>query len=113
MLGDVSPQLGERAFVVAQEVVDEVRVPEDLVRLCVRIVRETRPAEGAELGASPRASRHLMTAAKARAAAQGRRAVDAEDITSLAGPVLSHRVNTDEVPPRELVAQAVERALAR
>ena len=76
MLGDISPLLGERSFLVAQEVVDEVVVPEEVVRLCVRIVRETRPAGAAELGASPRASRHLMTAAKARAAAQGRKTAE-------------------------------------
>ena len=81
MLGDISPLLGERAFLVAQEVVDEVRVDEDIARLCVRIVRETRTTEGIELGASPRASRHLMTAAKARAAAQGRKTVEVEDVT--------------------------------
>ena len=72
MLGDISPLLGERAFLVAQEVVDEVHVSEEVARLCVRIVRETRSTEGIELGASPRAARHLLTAAKARAAAQGR-----------------------------------------
>src|SRR6478672_4249743 len=53
MLGDISPLLGERAFLVAQEVVDEVLVSEDMSRLCVRIVRETRRTEGIELGASP------------------------------------------------------------
>jgi MoxR-like ATPase len=113
MLGDISPLLGERAFIVAQEVVDEVHVDAELVRLCVRIVRETRTAEGIELGASPRAARHLMTAAKARAAAQGRRSVEIEDVTSLARSVLSHRVSSAEIPPHEVVAQAVERALPR
>jgi MoxR-like ATPase len=111
MLGDVSPLLGERSVIVAQEAVDEVRVPEEIVRLCVRVVRETRPAGAAELGASPRASRHLMTAAKARAAAQGRRTVEVDDVTSLAADVLSHRVNAEETPPREIVAHAVETAL--
>ena len=106
MLGDISPLLGERAFIVAQE----VSVPADLVRLCVRIVRETRPAEALELGASPRAARHLMTAAKARAAAQGRRTVELEDVTWLASHVLSHRVQTEDVPPGEVIAQSVERA---
>src|SRR3954471_18207541 len=113
MLGDISPLLGERAFVVAQEVVDEVRVAEELVRLCVRIVRETRTAEGIELGASPRAARHLLTAAKARAAARGRKSVEVGDITSLAQSVLSHRVSSAEFLPREVVAQAVDRALPR
>jgi len=113
MLGDISPLLGEGAFIVAQEVVDEVLVPEEIVRLCVRIVRDTRPADGILLGASPRASRHLMTAAKARAAAQGRRVVDVEDVTWLAPYVISHRLNTEEGSPHEIVIQAVEHALAR
>jgi MoxR-like ATPase len=112
MLGDISPLLGERAFIVLQEVVDEVDVPEELVRLCVRIVRQTRPEEGFELGASPRASRHLMAAAKARAAAQGRKTVTMEDVTSLAPHVLGHRVYTEELPSRAVIAQAIEKALA-
>jgi MoxR-like ATPase len=111
MLGDISPLLGERALIVAQEVVDAVRVPEEVVRLCVRVVRETRPADGVELGASPRASRHLMTAAKARAAAQGRRTVAADDVTRLAPYVLSHRVNSEDGTPQALVESAVRRAL--
>jgi MoxR-like ATPase len=113
MLGDISPLLGERAILVAQEVVDEVHVGEDMSRLCVRIVRETRTTEGIELGASPRASRHLMTAAKARAAAQGRKTVEAEDVTWLAPYVLSHRVSAAETTPHEIVAAAVESALSR
>ncbi|HEX4324029.1 MAG TPA: MoxR family ATPase [Gaiellaceae bacterium] len=113
MLGDISPLLGERAFIVAQEVVDEVHVSEEMTRLCVRIVRETRPVEAAELGASPRASRHLMTAAKARAAAQGRKSVELEDVITLAQPVLSHRVNAEEASPYEIVANAVEKARSR
>src|SRR3954465_13784597 len=92
MLGDISPLLGERTILVVQDIVDDVQMPEKIARLCVRIVRETRVNEGIELGASPRASRHLMTAGKARAAAQGRNSVAADDVTWLAPFVLSHRV---------------------
>jgi MoxR-like ATPase len=112
MLGEISPLLGERAFLVAQEAVDEVAVGEDIPRLCVRIVRETRAADHVELGASPRAARHLMTAAKARAAAQGRQSVDADDVIWLAPFVLTHRVSAEGMTPRELVEQAVEKAVA-
>src|SRR5207302_1628727 len=56
MLGDISPLLVGRAFLVAQEVVDEVHVPQEISRLCVRIVRATRSTEGIELGASPRSA---------------------------------------------------------
>jgi MoxR-like ATPase len=111
MLGDISPLLGEGAFLVAQDVVDEVQVSQEIARLCVRIVRETRTAEGIELGASPRASRHLLTAAKARAASQTRRSVEVEDVTWLAPFVLSHRVSTGDASPREIIAHAVEHAL--
>jgi MoxR-like ATPase len=113
MLGDISPLLGERAFLVAQEVSDEVHVPEEVARLCVRIVRATRSTEGIELGASPRASRHLLTASKARAAAQGRRTVEAEDVTWLAPFVLSHRVSAEDTTPREIVETAVRNALGQ
>jgi len=113
MLGDISPLLGERAFLVAQEVVDQVRVSEEAARLCVRIVRDTRSVEGVELGASPRASRHLLTAAKARAAAQGRQDVDVEDVTCLAPHVLSHRVSAAQASSREIVESAVRSALGQ
>jgi MoxR-like ATPase len=112
MLGDISPLLGERAFLVAQEVVDEVHISEELARLCVRIVRATRQTEGIELGASPRAARHLLTGAKARAAAQGRTSVQAEDVTWLAPFILSHRVSAEDATPHEIVSQAIEKALA-
>jgi MoxR-like ATPase len=113
MLGDISPLLGERAFLVAQEVVDDVHVPEDVARGVVRVVRATREIDGIELGASPRASRHLLTAAKARAAAQGRQVVDLDDVTWLAPWVLSHRVSApDGRTPQEIVSEAVGSALA-
>ncbi|HEY3550244.1 MAG TPA: hypothetical protein VGK69_04255, partial [Gaiellaceae bacterium] len=64
-------------------------------------------------GASPRASRHLITAAKARAAAQGRTTVEAEDVTWLAPYVLSHRVSAEDATPREIVETAVRNALGR
>ena len=113
MLGDISPLLGERAFLVAQEVVDEVDVSEEVARLCVRIVRETRAADAVELGASPRAARHLMTAAKAWAASQGRQSVEVADVTWLAPYVLSHRVSAENATPTEIVESAVERAQER
>jgi len=113
MLGDISPLLGERAFLVAQELVDRVSTSQEAARLCVRIVRETRSTEGIELGASPRAARHLLTAAKARAAAQGRNSVEMEDVTWLAPFVLSHRVSAERTTPREIVSLAVERALGK
>jgi MoxR-like ATPase len=111
MISDVSPVLGERAFLVAQEAVDEVNVPEEVALAVVRIVRATRELSGIELGASPRASRHLLTAAKARTAAQGRETVELDDVVWLAPWVLSHRILSADKRPEEIVRNAVETVL--
>jgi len=112
MLGEISPLLGQRAFLVAQELVDDIEAPEDVVLAVVRIVRATREIEGVELGASPRASRHLLTAAKARAAADGRRAAEVSDVTWLAPYVLRHRVSGDARTSEDIVREAVEKTVA-
>jgi MoxR-like ATPase len=111
MISDVSPVLGERAFLVAQEAVDEVDVPEEVALAVVRIVRATRELSGIELGASPRASRHLLTAAKARTAALGRTTVELDDVVWLAPYVLSHRILSSDRRPEEIVRNAVEAVL--
>jgi MoxR-like ATPase len=111
MLGEISPLLGQRSFLVAQEAVDEVHVPEDVALAVVRVVRQTRTTEGIELGASPRASRHLLTAAKARAAADGRRSADLEDVVWLAPHVLRYRVSAADRSSDQIVREAVERAV--
>jgi MoxR-like ATPase len=111
MLGEISPLLGQRSFLVAQEAVDEVRVPEEVALAVVRVVRQTRTTEGIELGASPRASRHLLTAAKARAAADGRKEADLDDVLWLAPFVLRHRVSAEGRTSEQIVREAVERAV--
>jgi MoxR-like ATPase len=111
MLGEISPLLGQRAFLVAQEAVDEVQVADEVALLVVRIVRETRRTEAIELGASPRASRHLLTAVKARAAAEGRVTADIADVIWLAPHVLRHRVSAEDRSSEQIVREAVERAV--
>jgi MoxR-like ATPase len=109
MLGEVSALLGERGFLVAQEAVDEVAVPQNVAQLVVRIARFTRESPDVEIGASPRAAIHLMTSAKARALAHGRAAVEIDDITHLAPYVLVHRLRSDT--PGEIVSAAVAAGL--
>jgi MoxR-like ATPase len=110
MLGEVSALLGERGFLIAQEAVDEISVPENVVRAIVRIIRFTRDSPDVELGASPRAALHLATAAKARALASGRSAVELDDVSWLAPHVLVHRIRSDGA--REVVAEAIRAGLA-
>ena len=109
MLGEVSSLLGERGFLVAQEAVDEISVPEDVARAIVRIVRFTREVPDVELGASPRAALHLMTAAKARALASGRNAAELDDVTWLAPYVLGHRIRTDD--PGAVLTEAIKQGV--
>ena len=52
----------------------------------------TRRTEELSLGASPRATLHLVRAAKAMAAMQGRDYVLPDDVHGLTRPVLSHRL---------------------
>ncbi|MBX3094354.1 MAG: MoxR family ATPase [Cryobacterium sp.] len=58
----------------------------------VAIAQETRRDRDLRLGASPRATLHLVRAAKARAALDGREFVIPDDIDALAVPVLGHRL---------------------
>ena len=90
-----------------------VYVEESVGEYVVTIVRHTRESSLLALGASPRAGIALLRVAKARAVALGRDYVVPEDVQSVAGPVLSHRII---VAPEARAAgvrgeDAVERAI--
>jgi MoxR-like ATPase len=61
-------------------------------RYVVDLVSATRTTPLLRLGASPRASVHLLHAAKALALLAGRNHVLPDDVQALAAPVLAHRV---------------------
>jgi len=69
-----------------------VRMTDELKRYVVDVVRETRAANGVQLGASPRASLALMKAAQALALTEGREFVIPEDVREMAVPVIAHRM---------------------
>jgi MoxR-like ATPase len=75
--------------------VKEIRTSTELKRYAVDIVRETRSAAGAQLGASPRASLALMKAAQAIALLDGRDFVVPEHIQELAVSTIAHRMVID------------------
>ena len=58
----------------------------------VALVRATRNSPELRLGASPRSALHLLRAAKAYAAMNGRGHVLPDDVQLLTGPVLAHRL---------------------
>jgi len=112
VLGDVAPLLDVPQLQAAQEALDATPVPDDVIAFIVDIVRATRELEGVDLGASPRASIHLLAAAKAHARLENRAAVTREDVVYMAGHVLPHRLITTGIDPDEAVRAAVDRASA-
>ena len=74
------------------EIVTQVHVSQAVQRYTVALAAATRRTSELALGASPRASLHLVRAAKASAAIQGRDYVLPDDVLGLAPSVLTHRL---------------------
>jgi MoxR-like ATPase len=73
-------------------IVAQVYVSEAVQRYAVALTSATRRSQELTLGASPRATLHLVRAAKASAAMEGRDYVLPDDIQRLARTVLAHRL---------------------
>jgi MoxR-like ATPase len=69
-----------------------VHVSAGVQKYAVDLVAATRRSAELTLGASPRATLHLIRATKAAAAIAGREFVLPDDVAALASPVLSHRL---------------------
>nr|WP_293769426.1 MoxR family ATPase [Sporichthya sp.] len=76
------------------EIVRAVHVSPAVKQYTVDLVGATRTSTELRLGASPRATLHLIRAARASAALDGRDFVLPDDIQALAMPVLAHRMLT-------------------
>jgi MoxR-like ATPase len=74
------------------DTVGGVYVAEAVQRYAVAITTATRRSPELSLGASPRATLHLVRAAKAAAAMAGRDYVIPDDVQGLAAQVLAHRL---------------------
>jgi MoxR-like ATPase len=72
--------------------VRSVHLSEPVRRYAVSLVAATRTHPGLRLGASPRATLHLVRACRAYAALDGRDYAIPDDIQALAVPVLAHRL---------------------
>jgi len=84
--------LGPSDLGTSRDEIEKVTVEDSVVGYIVRIVEETRRSGDLQLGASPRAGVHLLHAAKAAAALDGRDFVTPDDVKSLVPPTLRHRV---------------------
>ncbi|WP_067604354.1 AAA family ATPase [Nocardiopsis listeri] len=97
------------------ERVQHVHVAPGMRRYVVDLVNSTRTAPELKLGASPRATLHLVRAARAHAALEGRHYVVPDDVQALAVPVLAHRLlpgpeaHMERLSPEQIVAKLVAR----
>jgi MoxR-like ATPase len=97
----IEPVTSAEELLDFQQLVRMVPIAETLARYVVGLVRATRPTSGSapdfvkkyvNYGGSIRAAQFIVLAAKARALSRKRYHVTYDDITSLAVPVLRHRI---------------------
>jgi MoxR-like ATPase len=91
-LDDLEPVTNAAEIRKLIDIVSQVYVAEAVQRYAVAITTATRKSPELMLGASPRATLHLVRAAKAQAAIAGRDYVIPDDVQSLAVQVLAHRM---------------------
>jgi MoxR-like ATPase len=93
-LDDLEPVTDAAEIRKLIDIVAQVYVSQAVQRYAVALTTATRRSPELMLGASPRATLHLVRAAKASAALAGRDFVVPDDIQELAVQVLSHRILT-------------------
>lgn len=91
-LDDLEPVTDASEIRKLSAIVNGVHVSPDVQRYAVALTSATRSSDELMLGASPRATLHLVRAAKALAAMEGREYVLPDDLTRLTTPVLAHRL---------------------
>ena len=91
-VADLGPAVGLDKFMEMRRLAEEVYASEAVLRYVVSVTGATREHAAVYLGASPRASRMLLAAAKAYAASRGRSYCIPDDVKALAPHVLAHRI---------------------
>ena len=109
-LAELSPVTDAQQIQSIQAAVRGVHVAGELRRYAVELTSATRRMPEVRLGASPRATLHLVRAAKAQAALTGRDFVVPDDLQLLALPVLAHRL---VLTPESLTARRTAADLIR
>src|SRR5437899_7984322 len=97
----ISPVAKREEFTKFIEIIDQMPVSRHVLEQAVALTTATRPKEkGADdyvrryvaWGAGPRATQHLVTAAKSSALLDGRPTPEVSDLRRMAIPVLRHRI---------------------
>jgi len=95
--------------------VRRVLVSDQVKDYIISLANATRTSPELRLGASPRATLHLLRASRAWAALDGRDYVIPDDVQRLARPVLAHRLlpTAEAIVERHLPDQVVDRIVAQ
>jgi len=102
--GDPQPVLSAEDVLALQRIVRKMPVSQHVVDYAVNLTRASRPGDGTApefvknyltWGAGPRAAQYLILGAKSHALLHGRFNVSAEDIRTVARPVMRHRIFTN------------------
>jgi MoxR-like ATPase len=115
---DIGTVADGAAIAAAIEAVATVKLVPDITGYIVSLIRATRETADLDAGASPRAAAMLASAARSRAALDGRDYVIPDDVKALAPAVLRHRVILSaaaEIDGRDadgIVAQLIEQVEA-
>lgn len=89
---DKQPVGSSEDLIMAMQAVQDVHISDVFVDHVVELVNRTRIHPALEVGGSPRAGIALLKASRARALIHGRNYVVPEDLYSLAGDVILHRI---------------------
>ena len=81
-----------KTILAMQTLATEVEADQSVINYAVRITRATRNWQGLSIGAGPRGSISLISAARAQAMLHARDHITPDDIKDIALPVLRHRV---------------------
>jgi len=119
--GSTSPLDNLRPVARASDVQDlvvavrGVLVSDQVKDYIISLANATRTSPEIRLGASPRATLHLLRASRAWAALDGRDYVIPDDVQRLARPVLAHRLlpTAEAIVERHLPEQVVDRIVAQ
>lgn len=110
----LEPVAGVEAVLGARSALSHVTVEPSVRGYLRELVQATRLAPEVRLGAGPRAAIHLLLTSKARAALDGRDYVTPDDVRTLAGPTLAHRLlltadaEVDGMEPDEILDRALD-----
>jgi MoxR-like ATPase len=91
-LDEVGLVTGPEELLDQRRSVMSTTVSEEVISYVTSVTRRSRDLPSVELGASPRATVHLLAAAKAIARMSGRDFVTPDDVARMAVPVLRHRI---------------------